>query len=202
MLEFDQNILSEKNVKHLLISKQQRDKSEACFVEGWDLIPKQNAEFHNNMIDCSSPFSNQLFWQYLCLAKHFRSHVILKLFGEQYSQWHPSSTTPPVSCSPTFRLHSCNSWNCSLEMVEDPTMTSHILSGLYHWEIGGCMGICRSQVKFWNLADAGRQLKRQRNVPSWQRYLGNWCCRETWLYHIIKGSHRQSHLLIHLSSLF
>ena len=91
------------------------------------------------------------------LPSTFDQHVILKMFGGQYSQWHPPSPTPFVSCSPTFRLNSCNSWNCSLEMVEDPTMTSHLLSGLYHLEIGGCMGFVRVKQKFWNLADAGRQ---------------------------------------------
>ena len=185
-----------------MISKQQRDKSKACFVEGWDVIPKQNAEFHNNMIDCSSPFSNQLFWQYLCFAKHFRSHVILKMFGEQYSRWHPLSTTPLVSYSQTFRLASWNSCNCSIEMVEDPIMTSPLLSGLNHPENSGYIGFVgvKQNSGIWQmLVD---KLKWQRNVPSWQRYLSNWCYRETWLYHIIKGSHRQSHLLIHLSSLF
>jgi hypothetical protein len=110
--------------KHLLISKQQEDKGKTCFVQGWDVIPKQNAESHNNMIDSSSPFLNQLFWQYLCFSKHFRSHVILKMFGGQYSQWHSHLQT-------LF---------CSIEMVEDSTMTSHLFSGLYHLENSGCMG--------------------------------------------------------------
>jgi hypothetical protein len=147
MLEFDQNILSEWNAKHLLISKQQRDKDKTCFVKWWDVIPKQNAKFHNNMIDNSSSFLNQLFWQYLCFAKHFRSHVILKMFGGQYSQWHPPSQTPLVSCSPTSRLVSWNSCICSIEMADDPTMTSHILSGLYHIENGSCMGFVRVRKK-------------------------------------------------------
>ena len=60
------------------------------------------------------------FWQYLCFAKHFQSHVILKMFGEQYSQWHPPLQAPLVSCSPTFRLNSCNPCNCSLEMLRTP----------------------------------------------------------------------------------
>ena len=123
-----------------MISKQQRDKSKTCFGKGWDVIPKQNAEFHNNMIDISSPFLNQLFWQYPRFAKHFRSHVILKTFGRQYSQWHPPSRNFLVSWSPTFKPNSCHSYNCSLEMVEDPTMTSHLLSGLYHLENDGYMG--------------------------------------------------------------
>jgi hypothetical protein len=60
--------------KHLLISKQQEDKGKTCFVQGWDVTPKQNAEwqkFHNNMIDSSTPFWDQLFWQYLCLPSNF-----------------------------------------------------------------------------------------------------------------------------------
>jgi len=100
----------------------------------------KNEKFHNNMIDNSSPFLNQLFWQYLCFAKHFRSHVILKMFRGQYSQWLPPSQAPLVCCSPTSGLASWNSYNYSIEMVKDPTMTSHLLSGLYHLENGSCMG--------------------------------------------------------------
>ena len=97
------------------------------------------------------------------LPNTFDQHVILKMFGGQYSQWHPPSPTPLVSCSPTFRLNSCKSWNCSLEMVGNPTMTSHLLSGLYHLEIGGCMGFVgehNSGIRQM-LVD---ELKWQRNV--------------------------------------
>ena len=74
--------------------------------------------------------------------------------------------------------------------------------GLYHLEIGGRMGFVgvKQNSRIWQMLV--NKLKRQRNVPSWQRHLSNWCYHETWLYHIIKGSHRQSHLPIHLSSLF
>jgi len=44
MVEFDQNILLEWNAKHLLISKQQRDKNKTCFIEGLDVIPKQKCK--------------------------------------------------------------------------------------------------------------------------------------------------------------
>ena len=60
--------------KHLLISIQQEDKEKTCFIQGWDVTPKQKAEwqkFHNNMIDSSTPFLDQLFWQYLCLPSNF-----------------------------------------------------------------------------------------------------------------------------------
>jgi len=77
----------------------------------------KNATFHKNMIDNSSPFLNQLFWWYLCFAKHFRSHVILKVFEGQYSQWQPPSQIPLVFCSPNSRLDSCN---CSTEWPEIP----------------------------------------------------------------------------------
>jgi len=69
--------------KHLLISKQQEDKGKTCFVQGWDVTPKQNArwqKFHNNMIDSSTPFLDQPLWQYLCFAKQFRSLVLLRMF--------------------------------------------------------------------------------------------------------------------------
>ena len=188
-----------------MISKQQRDKSHACFVERWDVIPEQNAKWQESitkMLDSLTPswisFSGNIY----VLPSTFDQHVILKIFEGQYSQWHPPSPTPLVSCSPTFRLNSCHSWNCSLEMGEDPTMTSHLLSGLYHLENSGCMGFVgvKQNSRIWQmLVD---KLTWQRNVPSWQRHLSNWFYRETWLYHIIKGSHRRSHLLIQLSSLF
>jgi hypothetical protein len=34
------------------------------------------------MIDISTPFLDQLLWQYLCFAKQFRSHVILSMFHD------------------------------------------------------------------------------------------------------------------------
>ena len=55
--------------------------------EMWSQNKMQMAKFHNNMIANSSPFLDQLFWQYLCFTKHFRSLVILKIFGGWYGQW-------------------------------------------------------------------------------------------------------------------
>ena len=46
-------------------------------------------------------------------------------------------------------------------------MTSHLLSGLYHLEIGGCMGFVgvKQNSRIWQmLVD---KLKRQRNVLFW-----------------------------------
>jgi len=68
--------------KHPLISKQQKDKEKTCFVQGWDVTPKQNAEWqlHNKMMDNSAPFLDKLFWPYLCFAEQLRSLVILMMF--------------------------------------------------------------------------------------------------------------------------
>jgi len=50
MLEFDQNILSKYHLKEtshdFITTKRQR---KTCFVEGWDVIPKQNAEWQKSM---------------------------------------------------------------------------------------------------------------------------------------------------------
>ena len=103
--------------------------------------PKQNArwqKFHNNMIDSSTPFLDQPLWQYLCFAKQFRSLVILRMFWRQNDRWQAPSQ---------IELDSWNSCICSTEMVEDPTMISHLLSGLYHLENDGCMGSVRVRKK-------------------------------------------------------
>jgi hypothetical protein len=140
------------------------------------------------MIDNSSPFLNQLFLQYLCFTKHFRSHVILKMLGGQYSQWQPPSQIQLVSCSPTFGLNSCNFCNCSIEMAEDPTMISYLLSGLYHLENGGCMGSVRVRQKsgIWQMLV--NKPTWQRNVYLWQRHWSSWCLSETWLGKITEVS--------------
>jgi hypothetical protein len=168
-----------------LISKQQRDKNKACFVEGWDVIPKQNAKFHNNMIDNSSPFLTQLFLQYLYFAKQFRSLIILRMFWRQNDRWQAPSQIPLVFCSPTSRLDSCN---CSIEMAEDPTMTSHLLFGLYHLENGGCMGSVRVRQKsgIWQMLV--NKPTWQRNVYLWQRPWSSWYLSETWLGKITEVS--------------
>jgi len=81
--------------KHLLISKQQKDKEKTCFVQGWDVTPKQNAEWqlHNKTMDNSAPFLDQLFWPYLCFAEQLRSLVILMMFWWQNDWWHHLSQT-------------------------------------------------------------------------------------------------------------
>ena len=44
---FYQNTLCK---KHLLISKQQEDKGKTCFVQGWDVTPKQNVKWQKSII--------------------------------------------------------------------------------------------------------------------------------------------------------
>ena len=148
------------------------------------MIPKQNAEwqkFHNNMIDSSTPFLDQLFWQYLCFAEQFQSLVILRMFCDNITNDKPPSQTLLVSYLPTSRLDSWNSCHCSIEMAEDPTMTSHLLSGLYHLENGGCMGSVRVKQKsgIWQMLV--NKPTWQRNVYLWQRHWSSWCLSETWL---------------------
>jgi len=122
-------------------NKETKTRNVSLKDEMW--FQNKNATFHNNMIDNSSPFLNQLFWSY----------VILKMFRGQYSQWHSPSQNPLVSCSPTSRLASWNSCNCSIKMAEDPTMTSHFLSEVYHLENGGCMGFVgvRQKSGIWQM---------------------------------------------------
>jgi len=75
VLEFDQNILSKYSLKEAsldfkTIERQRKDMF--CSRMRCDLKTKcKMAKIHNKMIDNSSPFLDQLFWQYLCLAKHF-----------------------------------------------------------------------------------------------------------------------------------
>ena len=82
----------------------------------------------------------------------FDQHVVLEMFGGQYSQWHPPLQAPLVPCSLTFRLASWNSCNCSIEMVEDPIMTSHLLYGLNHLKM----------VVAWDLSESGKSLESSR----------------------------------------
>ena len=65
---FCQNILWR---KHLLISKQQEDKEKTCFIQGWDAVPKQNAEHQNSitiLLTNSTSSLDHLFWRYVCFA--------------------------------------------------------------------------------------------------------------------------------------
>ena len=135
----------------------------------------RRAKLHNKMIDNSAPFLDQLFWQYLCFAKHFRSHAILKMFREQYNQWHLPSQIPLVSYSPTFGLNSWNSCNYSIAMAKDPTMTSRPLFGLYHLENGGCMYLSKlgKNSGIWQMLV--NKPTWQRNVYLWQRHWSSWC---------------------------
>jgi hypothetical protein len=117
--------------KYLLISKQQEDNEKTCFVEGWDVITKQKCNI-----------AQQYDWQFIAIIES--SFLAISVFCQTFSitchsedvrgqndRWHHLSQT---------ELDSWNSCICSIEMAEDPTMTSHLLSGLYHLENGGCMG--------------------------------------------------------------
>jgi hypothetical protein len=91
----------------------------------------KNATFHNNMIDNSSPFLDQLFWPYLCFAEQLRSLVILRMFWWQNDRWHHLSQTQ------------LDSWNSCLFNWNGPGTLHdiHIWFELYH---GGCMQIYRN----------------------------------------------------------
>jgi len=52
-------------------------------------------------------------------------------------------------------------------------MTSHLLSGLYHIENGGCMGFVGVNQKVWNLIGAGRSTWVAEGCQSWQRHLSS-----------------------------
>jgi hypothetical protein len=84
MLEFDQNILSKYSLKEASLDfKTTERQRKYMFCSRMRCDPKKKckmAKIHNKMIDNSSPFLDQLFWQYLCLAKHFLSFVNLRMF--------------------------------------------------------------------------------------------------------------------------
>jgi len=181
--------------KHLLISKQQEDKGKTCFVEGWDVTTKQKCNIPQQ---CDWQFNALLGSTILAISvftEQFRSLIILRMFWRQNDQWQAPSQIPLVFCSPISGLDSCN---CSIEIAEDPTMTSHLLSGLYHLENGGCMGFNKVSQKFWNLTNASSPTWVAERCQSWQRHLSSCCYSETWLNHITMVSRLQSHLLIHL----
>jgi hypothetical protein len=155
----------------MLISKQQRDKNKTCFVEGWDVTPKQNAEWqiHNKMMDNSAPFLDQLFWPCLCFAEQLWSLVILMMFWWQNDRWHHLSQT---------QLDSWNSCICPTKMAQEPTMifTSH----LNYATVVAC-NLSKWVQQVWNLTDAGRQTWVADECQSWQRHLRSWCYGKTWL---------------------
>jgi hypothetical protein len=98
------------------------------------------------MIDNSAPSLDQLFWQCLCLAKHFLSFINLRMFWWQYGWWHHQ--TQLVSCLPRSGLDSWKFCNYSNEWPKTPPWYSHFLSGLYHLET----------VVVWNLTESRRQV--------------------------------------------
>ena len=187
--------------KHLLISKQQENKEKTCFVQGWDVTPKQNAEwqkFHTTWLTVQRP-SWITILAISVFTEQFRSLVILRMFWRQNDQWQAPSQIPLVFCSPICGLDSCN---YSTEWPEIPPWYSNLLFGLYHIRNSGCMGFNRVRQKVWNLTDASSPTWVAERCQSWQRHLSSWCYSETWLNQVTMVSHLQSHLLIHLSSLF
>jgi hypothetical protein len=84
MLEFDQNILSTYILKEASLDfKTTKRQRKDMFRSRMRCDPKTKctmATIHNEMIDNSAPFLDQLFWQYLCFAKHFQSFINLRMF--------------------------------------------------------------------------------------------------------------------------
>ena len=204
MLEFDQkNIFVKIPFERSISWFQNNKKTKKRHVSFKDEMWPQN-KMHNgkNFITTWLTVNALLGSTILAISvftEQFRSLVILRMFWQQNDQWQASSQIPLVFCSPICGLDSCN---YSIEMAEDPTMTSHLLSGLYHLENGGCMGFNWVRQKVWNLTDASSPTWVADKCQSWQRHLSSWCYSETWLNQVTMVSHLQSHLLIHLSSLF
>ena len=131
---FYQNTLCK---KHLLISKQQEDKGKTCFVQGWDVTPKQNVKWQKSIIKWLTiqhhswiSFSSNI----CALPSIFLSFVNLRMFWWQYGWWHSLSQTQLASCSPSSDLDSWKFCNYSNEWPKTPPWYSHLLSGLYHIE--------------------------------------------------------------------
>jgi hypothetical protein len=84
MLEFDQNILSKYPLKEASLDfKTTRRQRKDMFHSRMRSGPKTKyrmTKIHNKIIDNLAPFLDQLFWQYLCFAKQFRSLVTLRMF--------------------------------------------------------------------------------------------------------------------------
>jgi len=135
MLEFDQTyfvkIPFERSISWFQNNRKTKERHVSFKDEMWPQNKMQDGKIHNKNDWQFNPFLDQPLWQYLCFAKQFRSLVILRMFWRQNDRWQAPSQ---------IELDSWNSCICSTEMVEDPTMTSHLLSGLYHLENDGCMG--------------------------------------------------------------
>jgi hypothetical protein len=143
------------------------------------------AKIHNKDDWQFNPFLGSTFLAILVFAKHFWSFVILRMFWWQYGQWHHLSQTPLVSYSPTSRLDSWNSWNCSIEMAEEATM---IFTSRLNYTTVVAWNLSKSGQQVWNLIDAGRQTWVVEECQSWQRHLSSWCYGKTWLGKITKVS--------------
>jgi len=116
----------------------------------------RRAKLHNKMIDNSAPFLDQLFWQYLCLAKHFWSFVNMRMFWWQYGWWHYLSQTQLASSLPSSGLDSWKFCNYSNEWPKTPTMIFTSLVGIIPPREQWLHGISRSQDDKSGIADAGR----------------------------------------------
>jgi len=189
MLEFDQTyfvkIPFERSISWFQNNRKTKERHVSFKDEMWPQNKMQDGKIHNKNDWQFNPFLDQPLWQYLCFAKQFRSLVILRMFWRQNDRWQAPSQIPLVFCSPTSGLDSCN---CSIEMAEDPTMTSHLLFGLYHLENGGCMGSVRVRQKsgIWQMLV--NKPTWQRNVYLWQRPWSSWYLSETWLGKITEVS--------------
>jgi len=160
MLEFNQNILSKYPLKKASLDFKTTGRQRKDMFRSMRCDPKTKckmAKIHNEMIDNSAQFLYQLFWQYLCFAKHFRSFVNLRIFWWQYGRWHHLSQTQLASCSPSSGLDSWKFCNYSNEWPKTSPWYSHLLSGLYHLGNNGCMGFDGVRRQFWSLTDASRQ---------------------------------------------
>ena len=126
MLEFDQTYFVkmpfERSISWFQNNRKTKERHVLFKDEMWPQNKMQDGKIHNKNDWQFNPFLDQPLWQYLCFAKQFRSLVILRMFWRQFSQWHPPSQTPLVSCSPTSGLDSWNSCKCSIEMAEEPLM--------------------------------------------------------------------------------
>ena len=160
MLEFDQNILwkyplKEASLDFKTIRRQRKD----MFRSRMRCDPKTKckmAKIHNKIIDNSAPFLDQLFWQYLCFAKHFLFFINLRMFLWQYGWWHHLSQTQLASCSPSSDLDSWNSCNCSIEMTKEPTM---IFTSRLNYTTVVAWNLSKSGQQVWNLTNAGQQTR-------------------------------------------
>ena len=102
-------------------------------------------KIHNKMIDNSAPFLDQLFWQYLCFAKHFFFYL-LSIWGCSGDNmiddiiFHKLNLLLAHHHSISILEKFCNYSN---EWPKTSPWYSHLLSGLYHIGNSGCMGFDR-----------------------------------------------------------